>query len=100
MIFAVIRSCGPAWARSRPLREQDGWAAHADFMDALADEGFVLAAGPLGGRDFHRALLIVSADSEDEVHARLAADPWTSNPVLTTRAVEPWEVLIGDPAPR
>jgi uncharacterized protein YciI len=97
MIFAVTRGSGLAWASSRPLREQDGWTEHAAFMDALADEGFALLGGPLGGGEGHRALLIVDADSEDEVHARLADDPWTTTPVLKTLAVEPWEVLIGDP---
>jgi uncharacterized protein YciI len=100
MIFAVTRAAGSAWAQSRPLREQDGWPEHAAFMDALADEGFALFGGPLGGGPSHRALIIVDADSEDEIHARLADDPWTATPVLTTLAVEPWEVLLGDPVRR
>jgi uncharacterized protein YciI len=82
------------------LREQDGWPEHAAFMDALADDGFALCGGPLGDGDFQRALVIVDAGSEDEVHARLADDPWTTTPVLTTVAVELWDVLIGDPAGR
>jgi uncharacterized protein YciI len=100
MIFVVTNASGPAWVDSRPLRDQDGWSEHAAFMDALFDEGFVLFAGPLGGGDFHRALVIVDAESEEEVHARFAEDPWTTTPVLTTLAVEPWEVLLGDPARR
>jgi uncharacterized protein YciI len=84
MIFAVTRSSGTAWARSRSLREQEGWTEHAALMDALAEDGFVLLAGPLRGRDVHRALIVVEADSEADVHARLAADPWTSMDVLTT----------------
>jgi uncharacterized protein YciI len=97
MIFAVTRRSGSAWDDGRGLREQDGWDEHAAFMDALAAEGFVLLAGPLAGARFHRALMVVRADSEDRVHARLAADPWTGS-MLETVAVEPWQVLLGDPA--
>jgi uncharacterized protein YciI len=100
MIFVVTNASGSAWENSRPLREQDGWPEHAAFMDALFDEGFLLFAGPLGGADFHRSLVIVDAESEDEVHARFAEDPWITTPVLRTLAVEPWEVLLGQPAQR
>ena len=60
-LFAVIRERGPAWDDSRPLLEQqDGWHAHAEFMDALAAEGFVLVAGPLEGT--RSVLLIILAE--------------------------------------
>jgi uncharacterized protein YciI len=70
-------------------------------MDALAEEGFVLLAGPLSdASEFHRALLIVEAGSEEEVAARLAEDPWTPMEVLSTAAVYRWTVLIGEPTPK
>lgn len=97
LIFAVTRGAGPAWDPRRDLREQDGWGAHAAFMDALAAEGFVLLAGPLRDGPFHRALLIVRADDEAQVRARLAEDPWPPA-VLATLAIDRWEVLIGAPA--
>jgi uncharacterized protein YciI len=100
MHFAVIRRRGANWDDSRPMREQAGWPEHAAFMDALAEEGFVVLAGPLGdGTTLHRALLIFDADSEDAIHARLADDPWTPAQMLTTELIAPWKILIGDPAP-
>ncbi|MGZ4400973.1 MAG: hypothetical protein ACXVYM_08885, partial [Gaiellaceae bacterium] len=48
MRFAVIRQTGPAWDHSRPLREQAQWSDHADFMNGLVEDGFVLIGGPLG----------------------------------------------------
>jgi hypothetical protein len=39
-LFAVIRSRGPAWDASRSMDGQDGWAAHAAFMNGLRDDGF------------------------------------------------------------
>ena len=46
-LYAVIRTRGSAWDTSCPLEDQDGWQSHAEFMDALHAEGFVVMAGPL-----------------------------------------------------
>jgi len=101
MLFALIRQEGAGWDRDRPLREQDGWTEHADYIDALAEEGFVRLGGLLGsGEPVHRAMLIIEAESEAEVHARTEEDPWTPMQVLTTVSVEQWELLVGAlPAP-
>jgi uncharacterized protein YciI len=74
------------------LREQEKWDEHAAFMIALADDGFVVLAGPLG--DGHEVLLIVDAESEEEIHARLADDPWTPLGLLPIARIERWEVLL------
>ena len=60
--FVVTMEHGAAWDDGRGIREQAGWDAHADFMDALVDEGFVVLGGPLG--DGHRALLVVEAPDD------------------------------------
>jgi hypothetical protein len=53
--YLVERAKGPAWDHSRGRREQDGWDAHAAFMDALAEESFVVLGGPIGeGRAMER----------------------------------------------
>jgi uncharacterized protein YciI len=92
--FAVFREPGPTWDRSRPMRRQDGWDAHAAFMDALAGEGFVVLGGPLGGGET-RFLIVVEAPDERAVKARLDEDPWEA-PVhrLRTVAIERWEILL------
>jgi hypothetical protein len=65
MIFAVVRSRGPAWDDSKPLEGQAEWPSHAAFMDALFEEGFAALVGPLEGtRD---ALLVLRASSVDEI---------------------------------
>ena len=47
-LFAVIRTRGPRWNDAgQPLEGQEDWRAHADFMNALAADGFVLFGGPL-----------------------------------------------------
>jgi uncharacterized protein YciI len=94
--YLVERAKGPAWDHSRRRREQPGWDAHAAFMDALAEEGFVILGGPVGEGDGENALLVVDAQSEDEIHARLAEDPWGDD-MLTTESIRPWSVWLRAP---
>ena len=95
--FVVVRERGPAWDAALTLREQRGWAEHAHFMDALVDEGFVVQGGPVG--EGQRVLLIVAATDEDQIRARLAADPWSPH-LLELVSVEPWTILLGADGPR
>jgi uncharacterized protein YciI len=91
-LYVVRRARGGPWDWSRDLRQQDGWDEHAQFMDALVEEGFIVLGGPLEGD--REALLIVNAPSVEAVRARLAADNWTTNGMLTTVAIERWTVLL------
>jgi len=92
-IFVVIRMCGPRWNDSQPLEGQEDWQLHADYMNALVAEGFMLLGGPLTGtRD---VLLIARAESEAEVEARLAADCWSVKDLLIMRQITPWELRLG-----
>lgn len=94
--FIVIREAGPAW-QDGGLAEQPALNGHATFMNALADRHVVLAAGPLAGTEQGRlrALLIINADDEDDIHRQLANDPWTISGQLQITSVEPWNVLVG-----
>jgi uncharacterized protein YciI len=91
--FLVERARGPAWDHSKLRREQTGWDEHAAFMDALVDEGLVVLGGPVGDGDGDNAVLVVDADSEATIRARLAKDPW-ENDMLTTESVRPWSVWL------
>jgi uncharacterized protein YciI len=94
--FTVIREAGPRWADGG-IAGQPDVADHAAFMDGLASEGFVLFAGPLAGSEAARlrAMLIVDAQDEDEIHRRLADDPWVRADRLMMASVEPWNVFVG-----
>ena len=74
MFHVVLLRSGPDWARRRPLEEQSGWDAHAAFMDDLVATGFLVLGGPLS--DEFRVVHAIEADSEEEVRAILARDPW------------------------
>ena len=92
-LFAVIRTRGPRWNDAEPLEGQEDWRGHADFMNELVAEGFMVLGGPLTGtRD---VLLIVRAASERAVEARLAADCWSVKDLLRTVRIGPWELRLG-----
>lgn len=93
-LFAVLNTRGPAWDHSRSMEEHDGWRAHADLMNELVAEGFIVLGGPLEGtRD---VLLVVRAEDEAEVTARLAPDVWMLNGLLERRWIAPWTLRLGD----
>ena len=91
--YAVTRERGENWDAGLPLRKQAQWDEHAAFMDALADAGFIVLGGPLGDGE-KTFLLIIDAASEQEIHARLAHDPWVPLGMLRTAKVERWEILL------
>jgi uncharacterized protein YciI len=91
--FAIVREAGSAWDRAKPLREQPAWDEHAEFMNALAEDGFVVVGGPVDGGP--KTLLIVDAGDEAEIRSRLDDDPWTAMGLLAIASIEPWEILLG-----
>ena len=87
----VLLRSGPEWDRSRPMEEQSGWPAHASFMDALVDAGFLVLGGPLA--DEHCVVHVVEAESEEAVRATLARDPW-SETHLVIESIDPWTIRL------
>ena len=64
-VFLAISSAGSSRDFSKSTREQPFWDEHANFIDQLVDEGFILMGGPL--EDEGGALLILNAQDENEV---------------------------------
>ena len=91
MFHVVLRRSGPQWDPSRPLEEQSDWPAHASFMDGLVDRGFIVLGGPLA--DEHRVVHVVEAESEDEIRATLARDPWSGSH-LQIDTIDPWTIRL------
>lgn len=91
VLFVVVRRRGPQWDSSLPLEEQSGWPAHASFMDALVDAGFIVLGGPLA--DEQRVVLVVEAESEREVRTTLARDPW-SETHLRLETIDRWTIRL------
>jgi uncharacterized protein YciI len=74
------------------MREQEGWEEHAQFMDGLVEEGFIVLGGPLA--DGREILHAVSAPSEEAIRERLSQDNWSRDGRLTIISIEPWTILL------
>jgi uncharacterized protein YciI len=95
--FAVLREAGPAWDNEKGAFGQPAVNEHAAYMDALADQGLILFAGPLAGSEHGRirVLLIADADNETTIRARLAGDPWQRANRVVPLSVERWNLFVG-----
>jgi uncharacterized protein YciI len=91
MFLVELHRSGPRWDPSLPLEQQSEFAAHATFMDALVDDGFVVLGGPLA--DEFRVIEAIEAESVEAVHATLARDPW-SQTHLQLESVTPWTIRL------
>jgi uncharacterized protein YciI len=91
MFHVVLRRSGPEYDLSKPLEEQSRWRDHADFMDGLVAEGFIVLGGPLA--DEYRNVHVVDAESEQEVRDTFARDPWSGSH-LEVDAVDPWTIRL------
>lgn len=92
--FVVVRDIGPAWDHTLSMSQQKSWTEHAEFMNSLADEGFVVLGGPIG--DGKRIQLVIRAEDENDVVDRLAQDPWGPMRLLGVSSIEPWDILLGN----
>jgi uncharacterized protein YciI len=92
MFFAVRLERGGPWDSARDLREQEGWDAHAAFMEALVEDGFIVLGGPL--QDGREVMHAVSAPSEQAVRERLAEDNWARSGMLRIKQIEEWTILL------
>jgi uncharacterized protein YciI len=91
-VFTVTMVSGPGWDDTRARREQLGWTEHADFMDTLVAEGFVLLGGPIGSGE--HVLLAVEAADEQEIADRFRADPWLETGHLQIGQIQPWTIWL------
>ena len=95
-LFVVENAKGPTYDRFRGRREQNGWDAHAAFMDELVERGVIVMGGPVGDvDDGENTLLIVRAEDEAAVRAAFEPDPWHET-VLRLARVEPWTLWLGE----
>jgi hypothetical protein len=90
MFLVRLRQAGPEFDPSKPLEEQSGWAEHADYMDALVEEGHIVIGGTLPNGGTAHAF---QAESEAKLRAIWARDPWYESH-LVLESVEPWDIRL------
>jgi uncharacterized protein YciI len=91
MFHVVVTRSGPEYDPTVPMERQPLWSEHASFMNRLVDDGFIVLGGPLG--DEHRVVHAVDAESEEDVRATFARDPWSETHVRLD-VVEPWTIVL------
>ena len=96
--FVTISSAGPNRDPSKGTRDQPFWDEHAAFIDQLIAEGFILMGGPLvDDAGLPRgALLIVTAEHENEVRKKLKNDPWFQRGILKLESIHRWEIFVDE----
>ena len=93
--FVVLSIAGPHRDLTKGSRGQPRWDEHARFIDGIVG-GFILMGGPFeeeGG-----AMLIVRAEHEDDVRAKLAPDPWYAHGILQLQSIHRWDIFIDERA--
>ena len=86
-----VRRGGP-WDFSKDMRQQEGWDAHATYMDGIFEEGFLLLAGPLEGD--RETMWVVEAASKAQIIQRMREDPWSASRMLTPTKIEGWDIVM------
>jgi len=93
--YVAINTRGPAYDVSRRMEDQALWREHAEFMDAVTDDGLIALAGPLEGTREVLLVFTVEADQVEAVRARMATDPWVRSGHLVPGGWRPWTIRIG-----
>jgi uncharacterized protein YciI len=89
----VIFRAGPAWG-SGPPEDQDGWDAHAEWVDALIDAGTFVMGGPLS--DYSGSVSLLEGLSAAEARELIATDPFVLNGVFVIDSVHDWTVYVDE----
>ncbi|WP_226345910.1 YciI family protein [Agilicoccus flavus] len=69
---------------------------HREFLASLAGAGALRASGPYIGVTPAAALLILTAESEQQVRDLLADDPFQQEQLVAETRVVEWNPVIGD----
>lgn len=90
--FVILWAHGPAWVEGKTVREQPYWTEHAAFMDALFDKGMVVLGGPFA--DGTGSMVIVEAESEQEVTDLIAHDPFVVHGIFALGSLKQWQLFL------
>ena len=89
----VIFRAGPIWESGSP-EDQLGWDAHAEWVDALIENGTFVMGGPLSDNSGSVSLLdgLTAAEAKELV----VSDPFVANGVFELDSVRDWTVYVDE----
>jgi len=85
---------GPAWEHGGPIREQPGWDAHAEFIDALVENGTMVMGGPFG--DNLGSMILLEGVDGAEARRLVADDPFIENGVFVLDEIREWTIFVDE----
>jgi uncharacterized protein YciI len=91
--FVATSVAGPQRDLTKGSREQQYWSEHARFIDGIIP-GFIIMGGPFDAEG--GAMLIVRAETEDEVREKLKPDPWYAHGILQLQSIRRWDIFIDE----
>ena len=92
--FIVVEAKGPSWDSSKLRRAQAQWDEHAEFMDKLTADGFVVLGGPLGEGDGDDALLVIDTPDKETIVLAFMDDPWIRSGILRIKEIQRWTIFL------
>jgi len=93
MRLMVRFRAGPTWS-SGSVREQPGWDAHAEFVDALIERGTFVMGGPFS--DNSGSMSLLEGIDADEARRILEGDPFMKNGVFVLEEIREWTVFVDE----
>jgi uncharacterized protein YciI len=89
----VVWRAGPRWT-SGGVREQPRWDEHAEYIDALIEDGTFVMGGPFA--DNSGSMSLLEGVTVDEARQIIAADPFVENGVFVLEALREWDVFVDE----
>jgi len=93
MFLVRLRLAGPEFDPAKSLEQQSGRAGHAAYLNSLVEQGHIILGGTLPNGGTAHAF---AAESEEDVRAIWARDPWHGSH-LVLESVEPWTIRLARP---
>ncbi|HEX4950263.1 MAG TPA: YciI family protein [Blastocatellia bacterium] len=90
--IAVFLQRGAQWNPEKSVREQAYWDEHAQFMDALFDEGKLILGGPFN--DNSGSMVILAVECVEAARAIFQYDPWAHHDILHTSEIKEWVIFL------
>jgi uncharacterized protein YciI len=90
--IAVFLRHGTQWNPEKSVREQAFWDEHAQFMDALFDEGKVILGGPFN--DDSGSMVILAVESVEAARVIFQSDPWAQHDILRASEFKEWIIFL------
>ena len=90
----IVRfKAGPTWT-SGGVREQQDWDAHADYVDALIEQGTFVMGGPFA--DSSGSMSLWEGVDIEEARRIIDEDPFMKNGVFELEEVREWDVFVDE----